>query len=244
MIRHVTQADLSAYMDGEARRPERIERHLAQCAACQAHLAAFGAVSAHVKALRSPSVHPSFAANVVGRIREAQPARSASHAPWRSYIAPAMAVAMVMLIAGVLAFNTPRPGDQPAETISQTASTSNASSTEPASMAQVVLETASAPSQDVMAALDEVETPYAEKSDTAWMFSRQFREAEVRPAVPMSEPFVVRTASVAWFRDAPAVSLTMDDGRDLAGALNSMDDNARHAFLLLLNDFAREDEAN
>lgn len=110
MQRHVTN-QLSAYIDGEARHPERIAAHLDRCEACEREYQELLTLSASMKALPRPDVRPEFATRVMAHVRETtrRPARVAQ--PWLS-IGLALAVIALILGAGWLVQSTDSTGSR------------------------------------------------------------------------------------------------------------------------------------
>lgn len=68
MSKRVSQEDLSAYLDGESARADRVREALAHNEAASAELAAMARVSERLRELPSPEVDASFAQSVVNRI--------------------------------------------------------------------------------------------------------------------------------------------------------------------------------
>lgn len=72
--RHV-EAELSAYLDGEAKEPARIQRHLQTCPECaRLHLEMLK-LSARLRALPNPEASPDFSGRVLDRVAQAEPSR-------------------------------------------------------------------------------------------------------------------------------------------------------------------------
>jgi hypothetical protein len=67
--RHVLE-ELSAYIDGEARHPKRIERHLSQCPDCARRHMELLKLSSHLGAMKDPEVAPAFLTRVLAHARE------------------------------------------------------------------------------------------------------------------------------------------------------------------------------
>ena len=59
--------ELSAYIDGEARNPERIARHLQSCPDCARYHLELLKISTHLRALHAPDVAPAFTTRVAAR---------------------------------------------------------------------------------------------------------------------------------------------------------------------------------
>lgn len=92
--------ELSAYIDGCARAPERIARHLAQCPDCARRHVELLKLGAHLRALPDPAPVPDFADRVFARINAAQTAvpRADRARNWRA--AAVAAAAAFALAAG------------------------------------------------------------------------------------------------------------------------------------------------
>ncbi len=86
---------LSAYLDGQAKNPERIERHLQQCASCARRHMQLAKLDAHLKAFEGPSVQPAFLTRVMARIKDEPVSQSA----WPlGRLMPVASVALVLAL--------------------------------------------------------------------------------------------------------------------------------------------------
>lgn len=74
---HVTE-ELSAYLDGVARDPDGIRRHMEECAECRQRHAALSEVVARVGSLEAPEVGASFRAGVMSSVSELRCGRRVS----------------------------------------------------------------------------------------------------------------------------------------------------------------------
>ena len=218
MNRHVNKAELSAYVDGEARRPAQIERHLAGCPQCARACAALQSLSNRLRALEAPEVGNGFRTRVIGHVREqARPVRS-GWPVWRPFGA-GMAFAGAGALALIAALWAAQPG----------------AGFDP----QLGAQPAAVEMADEDTLLASIETPYAEASDTAWMF------ASANTARPEDEPesvddLLVALARIEYFDDAPVRSV---GETDINTAVISLDDDERVTLLRLLTQIAREDAA-
>ena len=97
--RHVLD-ELSAYLDGEAKEPESIARHLQQCADCARRYMDLSKVSAHLQGLPAPDVHPAFAQRVMAHARETRPVRRRRWAP----VSAVACAALLLVLAGTAWF--------------------------------------------------------------------------------------------------------------------------------------------
>jgi anti-sigma factor RsiW len=87
--------ELSAYIDGAAKRPESIERHLRTCESCARRHMELLKLRSHVAGLRGPVARTGFEARVLARIDEAESPRSF---PWR-LVASVAGVVLVTAVA-------------------------------------------------------------------------------------------------------------------------------------------------
>jgi len=97
---HVTD-ELSAYIDGEAKDPARIARHLQFCERCARRHMELLKLSAHVQALPGPETRPDFLTRVMARVaeHEAVPPR------WRlRFTVPQLAMVLLLAMGVGLAY--------------------------------------------------------------------------------------------------------------------------------------------
>lgn len=85
--------ELSDYIDGESRDPDRIARHLQFCPECARRHLELRKLSAHLRALPGPEVHPAFATRVLATLAE-----SPAPAPWFPLAFPRFAAAAIMTL--------------------------------------------------------------------------------------------------------------------------------------------------
>ena len=97
--------ELSAYLDGEAKQPEKVEKLLREDPVAAQHYEELAKLSAHVKKLAPPRVDPAFATRVMARVSEegTAPGRLSR---WYSVAAPVAAAALLVLILGGIWFAT------------------------------------------------------------------------------------------------------------------------------------------
>jgi hypothetical protein len=94
---HHVLDELSAYIDGAAKRPEAIERHLRTCQTCAQRHMQLLKLRAHVANLRGPVAPSAFEARVLARIDEAEAPR---FYPWR--LAAGLAAAVLVTAVSLL----------------------------------------------------------------------------------------------------------------------------------------------
>lgn len=97
MKRHLKDIELSAYLDGEARDPSGVERHLQQCARCAKRHMELGRLSAHVRSLTGPDVSVGFADGVLLAIEERRRPREA----WLLHWGMPLATAAVLILVAI-----------------------------------------------------------------------------------------------------------------------------------------------
>ena len=96
MSKHPALDELSAHVDGHARDPEHLMRHLAACPACARRHQELAALSRHIKDIPLPEVRPEFLTRVMAGVRE----RDEVLRPWwRPWPVPVLAAALVVLLA-------------------------------------------------------------------------------------------------------------------------------------------------
>jgi hypothetical protein len=88
--------ELSAYLDGEARQPEVVERWLRENAEAAKHLEELKQLSSGLRKLSAPEVDEAFAGRVLAKLDDIQEQRGP-----RRFYAGLPAVAAALLIAGV-----------------------------------------------------------------------------------------------------------------------------------------------
>ena len=88
--------EISEYLDGECRDPERIARHLQSCPACARRHVELLKLSGHIRALRGPETHPGFVTRVMAHATEITPTRD-----WFPRFSPR--VAAVLCVVGLAA---------------------------------------------------------------------------------------------------------------------------------------------
>lgn len=95
---HISFKELSAYADGEARRPDDIARHLQQCAECARRHMELAKLSANVQALTPPHVSPVLLTRVLAHARDIEPVQR-RRSPLLASAAAGVLVAAVLAAA-------------------------------------------------------------------------------------------------------------------------------------------------
>jgi hypothetical protein len=95
--KHLSNDELSAYIDGESRHPEMLAGHIGSCLDCARRHAELARLSRRLRELPAPDVHPAFLTRVVARAAEAEPE---SGRRWLAFLpAGAGALALVLVAA-------------------------------------------------------------------------------------------------------------------------------------------------
>jgi hypothetical protein len=104
---HVIE-ELSAYIDGEATEPTRIERHLQSCEACASRHMELQKLSTHVSRLSAPEENPQFFENVMAAVARDEQHSVVRFADWKSRFVP-LAIAALLLLCVGFALTIPGP---------------------------------------------------------------------------------------------------------------------------------------
>lgn len=109
--KHISIDELSAYIDGEAKRPEAIRDHLQRCAECAQRHTQLAKLSSHLRTLPAPEVSPAFATRVMASVREARPEPAGFR--WLRWASVGVGVAAALVLAAAWMVNRP-PAPPPA----------------------------------------------------------------------------------------------------------------------------------
>jgi hypothetical protein len=96
---HISIEELSAYIDGESRRPEAVREHLQACAECARRHTELAKLSSHLRALSTPEVSPAFATRVMATVRETAPSRG--RFGWHALLPAGIGLAAAVVLAGL-----------------------------------------------------------------------------------------------------------------------------------------------
>ncbi len=104
---------ISAFLDGEARAPESVERLLRDDPQAAAYHRELAALSRSIRSLEAPEVHPAFATRVMAEVSETRMARPAPR--WLLAGGPALvlAVALFAVVYLALPWSAPAPDPRP-----------------------------------------------------------------------------------------------------------------------------------
>jgi len=106
MEKHVVE-ELSSYIDGEAKRPERIARHLQHCEQCARRHMELLRLSEHLRALPGPAARPEFVTRVLAEVREQQAAPRLW--PWTWAVPATACAAALLLMASLILYSVSTP---------------------------------------------------------------------------------------------------------------------------------------
>lgn len=101
--------EVSAYIDGEAADPERIERLIREDAEAARYYDGLLRLSQGLRALEHPGHDPHFAARVIGRVREGGERGNASRRAWWSLAGAAAAACLLVAAAWFVMPGRPEP---------------------------------------------------------------------------------------------------------------------------------------
>ena len=107
MRNHLSLKELSAYVDGEARRPEIVSAHLEACPECEGRYRELIALSGQLRSLPAPKARPGFAMRVLRALDEPAPNRIPARHPMR--VAAFAAAALFMSATMVSVYYANRP---------------------------------------------------------------------------------------------------------------------------------------
>jgi hypothetical protein len=113
MRKHITEVELSAFVDGESRKKQSIKAHLSGCQTCRDTVERIAAVSRALGKLPAPDVHPAFAQRILAQLGEETAPRYARSMPWGLTLAGV--AAMGLLVASVLLPSAMNSGTTPAQ---------------------------------------------------------------------------------------------------------------------------------
>lgn len=106
--------ELSAYIDGESRRPEDVRRHLQVCESCARRHIELLKLSAALHEMEGPVADPEFTRTVFARITAETAAAGARR--WIPFLTPrfawAMAAALLIVLSGTLAWRNVGPSPE------------------------------------------------------------------------------------------------------------------------------------
>ena len=104
--------ELSAYIDGEAKHPDQIARHLQSCQQCASHHIQLQKLSTHLQMLSPPQDQQEFLASVMTEIRrQKEPTKTQLSKPiaWKPLFLPIATAALLLLCVGLaLTIQEPR----------------------------------------------------------------------------------------------------------------------------------------
>jgi len=216
--------ELSAYIDGEARDPERIERHLRQCPACARRHLELLRLSSHLGALREPEVSPAFLTRVMAHAREAEPL-PARRAWWAAAPRWGMAIALIVAGLGLLYGNLPGGGTLPGGRTAPGPET-------PGAVAG--LPEASADYLDDEAVVEALAALMDQGADLSYVAADTPRSWLMEDSTVTYDDVVALLAEEVEAEDGSFVTVMPDN---VYGAIDSLEDTEAEAFESLLTDY-------
>lgn len=109
MRNHLSLKELSAYIDGEARRPETVSAHLQACTDCEDRYRELVALSERLHAIPVMGARPGFVGRVLRALDDATPARTPARMPLRVAAVVAMTLFMSVTLLSVYYSNRSVP---------------------------------------------------------------------------------------------------------------------------------------
>lgn len=109
MRNHLSSKELSAYIDGEARRPETVSAHLKTCTECEGRYRELIALSEQLRALSATNARPGFVTRVLRALDDAAPARTPAQMPFRVATVVAMTLFLSVTMLSVYYANQSTP---------------------------------------------------------------------------------------------------------------------------------------
>jgi len=213
--------ELSAYIDGEAQCPERIARHLQQCADCARRHMELSKMSAHLKALPPTEPHPAFLTRVMAGVSETQ---QAPRRTWQlSWSAGSFAAAVLVLGACFYFF-----------AISRTATPDMVARTEPLSAPKQLDENVLMAQIEERLALGN-STSLLEADDTL-----PYADGDATPEA-LAETTADDLVLLAGRQLYGEVADDADPEPTLDTTLATLDDSEAETFATLLDEYARKD---
>lgn len=107
--RHIARKELSAYLDGEARRPAEVEGHLRECPECAERLRQLRALSVGLRNMAAPDVHAAFLTRIQAEVSQVRPARRRRGL----LFGPVVAVAAIWVAAAIWLVRPMEPAPPP-----------------------------------------------------------------------------------------------------------------------------------
>ncbi len=104
MKKRISIEELSAYLDGEAKNPDKVRQQLQESDAAARMYRALSKVSAHVKSLPKASVRPGFSRRVIASLEASEPRQSLT---WPVPVWASLAAAAVVAVLAMIGLNDP-----------------------------------------------------------------------------------------------------------------------------------------
>lgn len=209
--RHLTDEELSAFLDGEGEHPERVSRHMGECAGCRGRFEAMRRLSLQLHTLPVPELRHDFARRVIAEVRPHGRAQNISFRRY-AYSALALAASLLLLLSAWLATRDNEPLTPGVPSVAETAN--------------------SMPEETLVAAVEH-EIGRIPESDV-WSLE-SFLPVEEENATD-GEELVLSLADAGCF---DSFSTEVEEDGDLDSALAELNDSERQAFKELLQEYQR-----
>ncbi len=102
MKKRLSVEELSAFLDGEAKHPEKVRRLLKESEDAARKHAELSEVSAQVRSLPEPYVRPGFSGRVMASLQDSEPRRSL---PWQLPVGASLMTAALLAVVAVIVLN-------------------------------------------------------------------------------------------------------------------------------------------
>lgn len=215
MKKRISIEELSAYLDGEAKDPDKVRRHLKDSDEGARMYRALSEVSKHVKSLPEQSVRPGFSGRVLASLESPKPRWSLTRsAPaWAS-----LAAAAVVVVLALLGLN---------DTIGSPA-IQTAFSTPTVSTPQTTL------LEDEEALVAEFERQIASGTESEALLSAGIYE-EPEPVQELPADLLIALAPADWLDSLGGLTGTTDYRTEM----NALSNSEKAIFAQLLDEYAR-----
>ena len=216
MKKRISVEELSAFLDGEAKHPEKVRRLLQKSEDAARKHAALSKVSAQVRSLPGPYVRPGFSGRVIASLEDSESRRSL---PWQ---VPVGASLMAAALLAVIAMIGVKDSVTPPAVVHTVASTP----------AQTKPETTALEDEDALVAeLERLIT--SDRTSTAVLSDGFYKEPE--PVEELPADLLLALAPAGWLDNFEAPKGTPDYATEM-GALS---DTEKVIFVRLLEEYNR-----
>ena len=215
MKKRISIEELSAYLDGEAKNPEKVRQHLRDSDDVARMYRALSKVSEHVRSLPEASVRPGFSGRVLASLESPNPRWSLTRSvpAWASLAAIAVVVVLAL-------FNLNGTIDSPA--VQTAASTPTIFTPQTTAL------------EDEEALVAEFERRIASSTESEALLSAGLYE-EAGPVEELPADLLLALAPANWVDSLGG----LNESSDYRMEMNALSDSERVIFAQLLDEYAR-----